>query len=258
MGSWLRALNNLPFSLTIKHYVALGPLGEEVGLSLRSAEDWHILREKHPRYRIPEDREVWLRELTLKKDGQDSQLQARVDALATLIEKEGITSFYSIGSGGGVFEYFLKKRLPHLRVIVSEPTAKGVERLKKVFLEVDDILELNALSKSTWEMIAKDTQGLVFIYRNEHEFTNSEWQHMINDMHTAGVRRVYLGLMYLLTVRAFLQMKVRNLLRRLRGEHLVFAGYVRNYVAFKKFWKGKYLDQETPFPGCRGFYLTHL
>lgn len=253
----LKYLNNFPFPFTARHYASLGEVSTHLkdGV-LRSKESWLVLRDEHPHYRIPEDRETWLRELYYKKDGQDDKLQDRVNQFAKLLEEEGIKTVYSIGSGGGIFEYFLKKRLPSIRIFASEPTQSGVDRLRKVFLECDDVCVFDALNQEDWNKIGKDQDGIVFIYRNEREFTNEDWKKMFEYMYKAKVKKVFLGLMYLLTLLAFVQEKIRNTKIELKGGKVTFVGYLRNYSAFKSFWYNKYTDREIVFPNCKGLYLT--
>ncbi len=255
----LKYINSMPFPVTARHFTSLGVVGGKLkDGELRSAESWQTMRDEHPYYRIAEDRETWLKELTADKDGQDAKMHDRVRAFADLIEKEGVKTVYSIGSGGGVFEYFLKKRSPHIRVVCSEWKSEGAGRLRRVFLECDEVITFDALNPNDWKKVGADKDGIVFIYRNEHEFTDAEWHKMIRMMHDAGVTRVFLGLMYLLTILAFIQAKIRNIKKRLRGEKIVFVGYLRNYSRFKRFWSGMYIAREVPFPNCRGFYLKRF
>ena len=254
----LKYINSLPFPITVKHHVSFGVsdkylkgvVGEKDAKKL-----WQVLRDTHPRYRIAKDRDTWLADISIRKDGQDEKLPARVEAMATLIEKEGIKTFYSIGAGGGVFEYFLKKRLPRLKIVASEHTQEGVDRLRDVFLECDMVEFFDALDDSSWERIGKDPDGLVFIYRNEREFSDKQWRKMFVAMHKAQVKRVFLGLMNMLTLLAFVQEKIRNLKHRMRGDGLNFVGFLRSQYVFESFWKGLYTDIEIPFPNCRGIYL---
>lgn len=255
----LKYINSLPFPFTIKHYVALRHTGNPLkDGALRSTESWKILRDEHPRYKIPKDRNEWLQDLSLKKDGQDSKLTERVTEFASLLKREGVKTVYSIGSGGGVFEYFLKKELPSIKIVVSEPTTDGVERLRTVFTECDRVELLNALNENDWKKIGGDPDGIVFIYRNEREFSNEDWQKMFQYMHSAGVKRVFLGLMNMLTMLSFVQEKIRNIKHRISGTPLTFVGYLRNYYTFKSFWYNMYRDQEIDFPNCRGLYLTRI
>ena len=75
-------------------------------------------------------------------------------------------------------------------------------------------------------------------------------------MYAAHVERVFLGLMWTLTIRALVNLKMRNLKKRFRGEVLTLTGYLRSLERIRRFWKGKYDEQETiPFPTCTGIYL---
>ena len=254
----LKYINSLPLPITVKHYVSFGVADKYLNGIWGEGDAkkrWQVLRERHPRYRIPKDRKTWLEELCLRKDGQDDRLTERVEALAKLIEKEGIKTFYSIGAGGGVFEYFLKKRIPNLKIVASEYTEEGVKRLRNVFLECDEVEFFDALDDKSWGKIGKDTEGVVFIYRNEPEFSDAQWRQMFAAMHKAGVKRVFLGLMNMLTFLAFIQEKIRNLKHRFKGERLHFVGFLRSQHTFRSFWRGLYTDTEVYFPNCRGIYL---
>jgi len=255
---FLKYLNKIPVPLTIKHYVLLGKVGLSLVDTELTPENWLILRNNHPRYSIPEDRETWIRELALQKDGQDARLHDRVAAFVTLLEEKHIATVYSIGSGGGVFEYFLKQRMPNVKIVASEVTQEGVDRLRRVFTECDEVRLFDALNADSWKEIGKDQNGIVFIYRNEHEFSDEQWREMFAAMHESRVRHIFLGFMYFVTVWSLLQAALRILRGLLRGEVVVFAGYVRNYIAFERFWRQKYVAQEVDFPNCRGFYLARV
>ncbi|MDP3996362.1 MAG: hypothetical protein Q8P86_01560 [bacterium] len=253
----LKYINSLPFPVTVRHYASFGHIGRRLkDGELRSKESWQTLRDEHPRYRIPQDRETWIHELSLNKDGQDDKLQERINAFVALIEKEGIRTVYSIGAGGGVFEYYLKKRLPYIKIVASELTQMGVDRLRRVFIECDTVERFDALNAEHWKKIGSDPEGVVFIYRNEREFSDEDWRKMFRYMDEAGVQKVFLGIMYMLTVSAFVQEKIRNLKRRFRGESVTFVGYLRSHEAFRTFWEDRYNEREISFPNCRGLYLT--
>lgn len=257
----LKRWNRLPFPLTLKHYVSFGKGGEELAGTLRSGTDWMVLRNQHARYRIAEERDAWLADLALdgEKDGQDAALIDRVRSLIALMKKERMTTLYSVGSGGAVFEYYLKREAPEIRVIVTECTDAGVERLKRVFTEADDVERFDALRAQEWERIGTMSSTLVFIYRNEREFTDTEWRGIFRDMYATGVDRVFLGLMWTLTGMALLTRFVNNTKRTLAGERLSFVGYIRSLAALRRFWKGKYTErEEIYFPTCTGLYLTRI
>ena len=76
-------------------------------------------------------------------------------------------------------------------------------------------------------------------------------------MYEARVERVFLGLMWTLTIRALVQLGVRNLLKRLRGERLTLTGYLRSLEGLRRFSRGKYSEKESIyFPTCTGLYFT--
>jgi hypothetical protein len=256
--AFLRQLNHMPFPVTIRHYVSYGlPLQKFKDGVMRSGESWMLLRNEHPYYRIPDTREEWLRELTYKKDGQDEGLRDRVASFAALLEREGIRTVYSIGSGGGIFEYYLKKHAPHVKVIGTEYTKEGVERLRRVCTELDDVWFFDALQRESWKKLGNDKASIVFIYRNEREFSDADWKRIWESMYDANVERVFLGLMWTLTLRAWVQLRLRNLMKRLAGEKLIFTGYLRNLEGLRRFGKDKYAEKESiTFPTCTGLYLT--
>lgn len=255
---FLKVLNQMPFPVTIRHFVSYGlPQQKFKDGVMRSGESWLTLRNEHPHYRIAETREEWLKDLHLSKDGQDAGLKERVASFAALLRREAITTVYSIGSGGGIFEYHLKKHAPEIKVIGTEWTEEGVERLRRVCIELDDVLQFDALNPENWKQFGNDPSSIVFIYRNEREFSNSQWQSIWESMYAAHVERVFLGLMWTLTFRALVQLKTRNLLKRLRGEKLTFTGYLRNLRKLQRFFKDKYTEKESiDFTACTGLYLT--
>lgn len=258
--SKLKQLNALPFPVAMKYYVAFDlPEASLHDNTEWSGDDWHVLRDSHPRYRISDTRESWLADLSLDKDGQDKQLIERVKSFAALLAREKITTVYSISAGGGVFEYYLKKLSPHVKVIATEYTAEGVERLRRVCTELGDVRVFDALDAEGWKQFGNDPASIVFINRNEREFSGRDWRQIFESMHTANIERVFLGLMWTLTARALLQIKWRNFLRRLQGGKLTFVGYIRSFEALRRFWKGKYSEKEfIEFPTCTGLYLKRF
>lgn len=251
----LKWINSIPFPWAAKHYAFFGDMNGQKLTGVSQSERWRILRVNHPRYRIPNTHEAWLKDLEFSKDGQDSKLAVRIKSFSDFLEKEGIKTVYSIGSGGGVFEYFLKKKLSHVKIIVSEPDLEAVERLRGLCLGYDDVQQFNALSVEDWRKKEWDSDTLIFIYRNEREFNDAEWRKIFINMHQARVKRVFLGLMNFLTALAYVKEKVRNFRHRFGGRELVFVGHLRNYYKFRSFWKMMYIDKEIYFSGGRGVYL---
>ncbi len=254
----LRRLNSLPFPVTIPYYVSYG-LKFKDG-KMRDGDAWMRLRDEHPHYRIPETREQWLADLhDPLKDGQDEGLLPRVDSFAKLLAREGIKTVYSVGAGGGIFEYYLKTRHPEFRVIGTECTQEGTDRLRLVCTELDEVELFDALKPESWNKLANDPTTLVFIYRNEREFSDDQWQLIWDSMYAAKIERVFLGLMWTLTARALFNLKVRNFKKLVHGEVLTLTGYLRSLERLRLFWKGKYqVQEEIEFPTCTGLYITRI
>lgn len=96
----LKYINRVPFRVTAKIYSA-SPRELDLGVLFSSASGWDAMYTEHPSYRIPADRETWLKEMKDKKDGQDSGIQERVKDIVALLRMEGAKKIYSVGSGGG-------------------------------------------------------------------------------------------------------------------------------------------------------------
>lgn len=254
--SWLKKVNAMPFPVTIPYFVSYGLKFNKD--EMRDGDAWMRLRDEHPHYRIPETREAWLEDLKDPlKDGQDAGLLPRVDSFAELLTREGIKTVYSVGAGGGIFEYYLKTRHPEFRVIGTECTQEGTDRLRRVCTELDEVELFDALNPESWKKLGNDPTTLVFIYRNEREFSDEQWQLIWDSMYAAHVERVFLGLMWTLTARALFNLKVRNIKKRLKGEQMTLTGYLRNMNRIQLFWNGKYtLKESIPFPTCSGLLLT--
>src|SRR3989344_4365726 len=131
----LRYVNSIPVSLTIKHFYPLSR-------SLDSRESWDILRQSHPHFSISPEREEWLKaaEGEVKKDGQDGGFIQRAKDVVSVIDKLGVASVFSLGVGGAGLEYQIKKMRPNIKLVCSEYSRVAVERLTKVFKEVDTVV----------------------------------------------------------------------------------------------------------------------
>ncbi len=256
----LHALNYPPVAFTIKHYQTFGDSSARLkDGKLDSAESWDVLREQHPHFSISDDRGEWLRaaELEVTKDGQDGGVRDRAGDIARLIEAKRITTVFSVGIGGGALEYQLKKLKPALRVIGSEYAPKNVERLKRVFLEADDIIPFDITSPDWSPALSRspDERVLCLMYRVDPHFTDREWREVFERMHRAGVERVLYIPCGFLSLRSWFQRKRREWRWKRGGQSVVFAGYLRTKKMFERYWKGLYEAEESVFGGLHGFYL---
>ena len=141
-------------------------------------------------------------------------------------------------------------------MIGTECTQEGVDRLRTVCSELDEVRVFDALDRESWKALGDDPKSIVFICRNEREFSDHQWQQIWEGMYAGRVERVFIGLMWTLTLRALFNLKVRNLKKRLRGEIMTLTGYLRSLEGLRRFWKGKYAEEESIyFPTCTGLYL---
>ncbi len=139
----LKYINSLPIAFTMKHYQVFGDSTASFKNRTRtSAESWDARREEHPFFSIAETREEWLQasEVLVKKDGQDGKLIERAKDIVELLKKHNIDRIFSVGSGGAALEYQIKKLMPHVKIVCSDYSEVTVARLKKVFIESEDVI----------------------------------------------------------------------------------------------------------------------
>ncbi|OGG53728.1 hypothetical protein A2851_02475 [Candidatus Kaiserbacteria bacterium RIFCSPHIGHO2_01_FULL_53_29] len=255
----LHYINSLPFPLTIRHYSVFGAAtaflkdGE-----LYSAESWDALRMNHPHFSIAESREEWLKaaESKIKKDGQDGAMPLRAEEISRILNECGISSLFSVGVGGAGLEYQIKKANPDLQMTCSDFSPNSVDTLKKVFTECDSI-RLFDMKNKDWspalQGVSADKQ-LVLMNHVDIEFTNNELREMFQNMHDSGIRNILI-VCNRLTARGLLSRFVDRLIRRLKGEHFVFAGYLRTKKTFPPLWGSLYQTTEVETPLISGFLL---
>ena len=260
----LKNVNSIPFPLTIKHYY---PFEESTAFlkdeELNSSDSWDALRKNHPHFSISENREEWLKaaELQVKKDGQDGGMIKRAHEVAKIIDKLGITSLFSAGVGGAGLEYQIKKMRPSIHLTCSEYAPQNVERLKKVFLEANEIT-LFDMKNDDWSNALKVgvelEKQLCLLYRVDIDLTNDEFQKIFKKMHDAHIENVLIILCGRLTFRGLLNRFFQRLSWKIHSVPFKFAGYLRSLETFPKFWKYFYEAKELEFNGLKGFYLKKV
>jgi hypothetical protein len=257
---YLRAINNLPIRLTIKHEETFGTgTAGLIGGELDSPEAWDMLRRSHPHFSVSSDREEWLQacEAKIKKDGQDGGLLVRAQMIAELLHKKRANAVFSVGVGGAGLEFQIKKLLPEIRVVCSEYAPENVELLRAVFTEVDEVIRFDMKGKD-WSPALPRTNGekiVTLMYRVDPHATDEEWRKIFENMHAAGVVDILYIPCGFLTLRSLFQRKWRIFRQRLKGARFVFSGYLRTRKAFESYWAGLYRAEVGNFAGYVGFYL---
>lgn len=260
MRSLLRYINALPISFTMKHYQVFGEQAERMHGTLTTVDSWEVLRQEHPFFSISSNREEWLKasEMVVRKDGQDDRLKERAEQIVSILKSKGIIRVFSVGSGGAALEYQIKKLMPEVRMVCSDYSPMTVERLKKVFVECDEIIQFDVLS-GNWSDINKRYlagSGLCLMYRIDAGFNDAEGRKMFQLLSSAGVQTILYIPTGTLTLLSIFNRKKRELLWFLRGIKKVLSGYVRTKTTFRSYWSAAYAEEELFLGGLRSFLLS--
>gem|GEM_PF-1768582 len=261
MKASLKYLNSIPLPLTIKHYQVFGdttPSLKEQGLTNKEA--WDTLRESHPFFSVSANREEWLAasEIEVTKDGQDTRLKDRADDIVALFNRKSISRIFSVGVGGAALEYQIKKRMPAARLTCSDYSPVTIEKLKKVFLESDELVLFDALSGNWGEVREKyiGQSGVCLMYRLDAGFNDEEWKKIFRLLHEAGISRILFIPTGVLSILSIYNRKRRELVWFLKGVSTVFSGYLRTKKRFRQFWSPYYIEEEMLLGGLKAFYLS--
>lgn len=251
----LKCINRIPFRVTAKIYSA-SPRKLNLEVLFSSSVGWDAMYMEHPNYRISANRETWLKEMEAKKDGQDSGLRVRAKDIASLLIKKNIKNVHSIGSGGGVLEYHLKKIVPGIKITASDFAPETVKRLRGVFIECDDVVVFDALDSLAWKKVTSDS--LVLFYRIEREFSTQEWRRIFSYMHDSGVEKVLIVVPLYLTLLGYFLSVVRNARYVLSGTSLSFVGYWRSKKSFEYLFRQLYSSEEVTIGTWQSFFLERI
>ncbi len=258
--SALQYVNSLPFSITMKHYYLVHD--KQINLKdneINSPEAWDSLRESDPHFEISEKREEWLKasENLVKKDGQDGGLIKRSEDVVNILNRLGITSMFSVGSGGAGLEYQIKKQKPGLEVTCSEYSQVSVQRLRKVFIEANSVISFDIL-KGDWKTVVKDgddQKQLVLMYRIDINFSHGELIDIFNKMHDSGVKNILVILCGVVTAKGVYNRLKQRAIWKIKREKPSFAGYLRTKQTFINIFSHYYLYEEVSCGGLPGFIL---
>lgn len=255
VAQMFKYLNSMPFPITVRHYFPLER-------NLDSKEAWDALRESHPHFSIPENREVWLEaaEGRVKKDGQDGGMVDRAKDVVRVLDHMNIKSVFSAGVGGAGLEYQIKKMRPNIRLVCSEYSRVTVGRLQKVFKEADKIV-LFDMKNNNWSSTRETndpSRELYLMYRIDIEINNDEFRQIFEKMFEAGIQNVLIIICGRLTLRGLLNRLCQRLVWKMSGTRYAFAGYLRSEESFPRFWKNLYTSKELEFSGLKGFLLTKI
>ena len=245
----------------MKHHQVFGASTSRMkNQELLSAEAWDVLRQEHPFFSISSDRKEWLTtsEVVIPKDGQDKRLVERAYDVVKLVQQKNIAKIFSVGVGGAALEYQIQKQLPNISIVCSDYSALTVERLKKVFIESDEIIQFD-VRQGNWKEIQErylGENGLCLMYRIDAGFSDKEWSKIFQALSQAEIRNILVIPTGMLTLLSMYNRKKREILWFFKKIPSVFSGYVRTKKRFEEHWSAWYGEEELVFGGLKSFFLT--
>lgn len=251
-------LTHPPIRYTIRQYFTRHGQGNYLDeLALDSAELWDALRESHPNFVVPKDRESWLRMVAeeTNKDGLDGCLPERAAAIYPLLDQYQIAHARSLGVGSAGLEYQLKKTSLDRHLTVFEYAPENVELLKTLFHECKEIRRFD-LFGDQWGEYANKPAQVVILNRLDPLFFNEQWTDAFDKMGKAGVVHILYIPAWILSAKFYLQAHKRHLRYRLSNTPTVFTGWARTRQVKHRFWAKHYKHTEHALAGLDGFFLT--
>lgn len=148
--------------------------------------------------------------------------------------------------------------MPEVRVVCSDYSPITVERLKKVFIESEDIIRFDIHTDSLSEVQKKyiGERGICIMYRIDAGFSDEEWTQIFEKFSVAGIPRVlYIptGMLTMLSTYNRISRQVKWFFEKTPA---VLCGHVRTKKSFERFWSTYYAEENLVFGGLKGFLLT--
>ena len=212
--------------LTLKYYYYFDGLEDELGDYLNTPASWDVLRTNDGAqkiFSISEDRETWQKTCL-----SNEQLKSKAKDIVKIVTPE-FNCVCSFGVGAGYLEYLIKKEEPSLQVKCSDFSPQGIERLKKVFLEADEVVTFDMI-QGDWERV--DSQGICLFYRVSEMFDDAQWRRVFYKMKHAGIKGMLFVPSEILTFKKILYQQFKYIIFRLLRRRMTFSGYLRNEQRF--------------------------
>ncbi len=236
--------------LTLKSYYYFADEKGELGDGLNRPESWDILRmrEDSSLFSIPKERENWQRVCL-----NNPVLKLRAKEIAKILGTR-FNCVYSFGVGVGCLEFLIKKENPVLQLKCSDFASKAVERLKKIFVEADEITNFDILY-GNWDRI--EPESICLFCRVDTELSDQQWREVLRKMRLAGVKNILFIPGYLLSVAGIIHQQIKYAIFRSLGREMTFSGYMRTKKRFisllSEFFEIEKIVQIHDLPG---FLLT--
>jgi hypothetical protein len=203
-------------TVTMRHHFDFGPSRALVGEALSDAESWDALRMQGGQgFRIASS-EAEHGELA----SAQLHTRQRMVELAGLLARDGVESVVSYGVGTAVSEYWLRRLLPDVTLVLTEVGPCTCARLKVLFPGVR-VLQHDL---RTDPPVSGD---LHLFNRLDTEFSNNEWRALLRRFAT---QRIVFCATETLTWRRAIVESVRAL-----QPGTATAGWLRNRAGFESF-----------------------
>ncbi len=234
--------------ITIKHYYCFTQKANERFQDGKLF--WDELREDKSNvpFFIPENRADWLESISKASD-----LEERAQRIGSFAKEYG-SKLFSFGVGNGSLEYNIKKFFPHIHLVCSDFAPRTISRLKKVFVEADELFVFDMLNDK-WENVVDN--GLVLLNRVDTEFDDQQWKAILSNMKKGGVKSVLFVPSDVLSLIDIIVVLLKYGVWKLMGKKSLFCGYKRTLKRFKQMFSsaGYLFKKKVNFNNAQAFLI---
>lgn len=217
--------------MRIKHYYYFEEIQSKMSGRKINAQNWDVLRSDEKKSPFAIERTAEEYEENCRKS---VEYEKAATILCELISSYENNKLVSLGCGKGILEWYIKKKLPDLKIECTDYAEKSVELLRNVFTECNNI--------SVFDMINGDYEKwkgtTVLLYRVSTEFTLKEWKMIFDKIYYAGIENVIFVPTELLTFRIMREEKIRKFMNLLKGNPTIFCGWMYSKNEFMKMFRG--------------------
>ena len=236
--------------LTLKYYHYFGDEEEKLGSNLNNSDSWDALRIKdgmNSSYYIPKDRDEW-QKICLSRENLKLKAKEIVGVL-----KPKFNCLHSFGVGAAHLEFLIKREDSSLQLRCSDFTPQGIARLKKVFVEADEISNFDMIDGDWGEI---DSKGVCLFYRVDTVFDDQQWNGVLYKMKRAGIKDALFIPSDILTLKKILYLQLKYAIFWLLRRKMTFSGFLRTkprlVSLLSKFYE---IVQVVDVGGSMGFLL---